>query len=218
MTKVPQAGKVKTRLQPFLSAQQSAEIAICFLQDTEQKATSVTQNLIVAFSPIEKKNLLIEILQTNPILVEQKGDNLGERMFHAFEFAFSRDSDAVVMIGTDSPTFPSEFIERAFITLETESDAVLGKTEDGGFYLIGLRSLDKKIFENIEWSSPRTFEQTRQNIENLNLSLSEISAWYDVDTPKDLMKLEKELAGKRELALKTFEFLEGLKQFSNTNT
>lgn len=211
MTKVPQAGEVKTRLQPFLTAQQSAEISICFLQDAEQKAKTVEQNLIIAFSPIEKKNLLIDILQTKPILVEQKGANLGERMFHAFEFAFFHDSDAVIMIGTDSPTFPAEFIERAFIFLETKTDAVLGRTEDGGFYLIGLRKLDKKIFENVEWSSPKTFEQTKRNIENLNLSLSEIPVWYDVDTPEDLKKLEKELAENPQLAPNTSGFLEASK-------
>ncbi len=211
MTKVPQAGEVKTRLQPFLTTQQSAEISVHFLQDVEQKAKTVTRNLIISFSPIEKKNLLIDILQTKPILVEQKGENLGERMFHAFKFAFSRDSDAVVIIGTDSPTFPAEFIERAFTFLEMKTDAVLGKTEDGGFYLIGLRKLDKKIFENVEWSSPKTFNQTKRNIKNLNFILSEIPVWYDIDTPEDLKRLVKELAEKPLLAPKTFEFLNGLK-------
>ncbi len=207
MTKVPQAGEVKTRLQPFLTAQQSAEISVRFLQDAEQKAKIVTQNLIIAFSPIEKKNLLTDILQTKPILVEQNGTNLGERMFHAFEFAFSQKSDAVVMIGTDSPTFPAEFIKQAFIFLETKADAVLGKTEDGGFYLIGLRKLDKRIFENVEWSSPKTFEQTKRNIENLDLCMSEIPVWYDVDTPEDVKGLAKELSENPQLAPKTFEFL-----------
>jgi len=217
MTKVPQAGKVKTRLQPFLTVQQSAEISVCFLQDTEAKAKTVTQKLIIAFSPIEKKNLLTDILQTEPILVEQKGENLGERMFHAFEFAFLNDSDAVVMIGTDSPTVPAEFIKRAFAFLETKADAVLGKTKDGGFYLIGLRKLDERIFENVEWSSPKTFEQTRRNIENLNLSLSEIPVWYDVDTPEDLKILKKELMGNPQLAPKTAEFLDSLNFILNTN-
>ncbi len=61
MTKVPQAGKVKTRLQPYLTARQSAEISVCFLQDTEAKAKNVEQNLIIAFSPFAKKNLLLDI-------------------------------------------------------------------------------------------------------------------------------------------------------------
>ena len=217
MTKVPQAGEVKTRLQPFLTARQSAEISVSFLQDAEQKAKTVSLNLIIAFSPFEKKNFLVDILQTKPILVEQEGANLGEKMFNAFQFAFEQNSDAVIMVGTDSPTFPPEFIKQAFALLETKTNTVLGKTEDGGFYLIGLRKLDKKIFENVEWSSPKTFEQTKRNIENLDLSLSEIPVWYDVDTPEDLKRLEKELAENPQLAPKTSEFLDSLKLPLNTN-
>jgi len=143
------------------------------------------------------------------MFTEQKGANLGDKMFHAFEFAFSRNSDAVVMIGTDSPTFPAQFITQAFEML-LETDAVLGKTADGGFYLIGLRKLKKEIFETIEWSSPKTFEQTARNIENLNLKLSFLPNWYDVDTPDDLKRLIKDLSKNPSIAPKTFEFLESL--------
>ncbi len=208
MAKVPQAGKVKTRLQPFLTAEQSAEISISFLEDTVRKAETVAQHLIIAFSPAEERNLLINVLWSEPILIAQTGKNLGERIFHAFEFAFSGGAEAVVVIGTDSPTLPAKFIEQAFTLLKDKADAVLGKTEDGGFYLIGLRQSEKKIFENVEWSSPKTFEQTKRNIENLNFKLSEIPVWYDVDTPKDLKRLKTELAANPQLAPKTSEFLD----------
>ncbi len=72
--------------------------------------------------------------------------------------------------------------------------------------MIGLRKSDKRIFENVEWSSPKSFEQTKQNIENLNLKLREIPVWYDVDTSEDLERLEKELAENSQFAPKTSEF------------
>ena len=97
------------------------------------------------------------------------------------------------MIGTDSPTFPFDFIEQAFEFLETNSDVVLGKTEDGGFYLIGLRKLEKEIFENVAWSSPDTFDRVFENVHRLNLHLREVPAWYDVDEPADLEKLNAEI-------------------------
>ncbi len=149
MAKVPKAGKVKTRLQPFLTPGQSADISIAFLQDAENKAKTIEKNLIVAVSPFEKRNKLNEILQHQPVLIEQTGNNLGEKMLNAFKFAIENGSDAIVMFGTDSPTFPADFIEQAFEFLELETDVVLGKTEDGGFYLIGLRILDARIFENV---------------------------------------------------------------------
>ncbi len=209
MAKVPIAGTVKTRLQPFLSVEQCTELAECFLRDTVSKAKSLSNELIIAYTPGEKRDVLLAILPNEQIFIEQKGVNLGDKMFHAFEFAFSQNSDAIVMIGTDSPTFPAQFITQAFEMLP-ETDAVLGETADGGFYLFGLRKLKKEIFETVEWSSPKTFEQTARNIENLDLKLSLLPNWYDVDTPDDLKRLKKDLSKNPSIAPKTFEFLKSL--------
>ncbi|MBA3600641.1 MAG: TIGR04282 family arsenosugar biosynthesis glycosyltransferase [Acidobacteria bacterium] len=209
MAKIPIAGTVKTRLHPLLSVEQSATLAECLLRDTVNKAKFLSNELIIAYTPVEKLDVLLAILSNEQIFTEQKGANLGDKMFHAFEFAFSRNSDAVVMIGTDSPTFPAQFITQAFEMLP-ETDAVLGETADGGFYLLGLRKLKKEIFETVEWSSPKTFEQTARNIENLDLKLSLLPNWYDVDTPDDLKRLKKDLSKNPSIAPKTFEFLKSL--------
>ena len=209
MTKVPVAGNVKTRLQPHLTAEQCATLAACFLSDTVSKIESLQIPLIIAFAPVEQRQNLLKILPEEQILVEQTGANLGEKMFNAFQFAFSQNIDAVVMIGTDSPTFPGEFITRAFEKL-SKSDAVIGRTTDGGFYLIGLRILRKEIFAAVEWSSPQTFEQTAQNIEKLHLKLARLPDWYDVDTPDDLDVLRADLAKNPDAAPQTFEFIKNL--------
>lgn len=210
MAKVPSAGDVKTRLQSALSPDDCAALAGAFLLDTVHKAEIVCENVILAYSPPEKINALRKLLPSQSVFIEQKGSGLGERMFNAFKFAFEQKSDSIVMIGTDSPTVPADFIEQAFEFLELETDVVLGKTEDGGFYLIGLRKLVKEIFENVEWSSPKTFEQVYKNIHNLNLRLRETPGWYDVDTKADLEKLREEFLhneNARRRAPKTFEFL-----------
>jgi len=211
MAKAPLAGTVKTRLQPFLSAAQCAALAACFLGDAINKAKLIkNQRLIIAYSPAEERDFFARLANGKTSLVEQKGINLGEKMFSAFGFAFAQNADAAVMIGTDSPTFPDDFIEQAFEFLETNSDAVLGKTEDGGFYLIGLRKLDKRIFEAVKWSSAKTFEQVRGNIMNLDWHLREVPAWYDVDEPKDLEQLKQEFSHNKNVqsrAPQTFEWI-----------
>ncbi len=217
MAKIPVAGTVKTRLQPRLTADECADLAECFLRDAVSKVISLKNMLIIAYSPFEKRDVLREILPEEPNFIEQKGVNLGEKMFHAFEFAFANDSDAVVMIGTDSPTFPAEFVSQAFDKL-SETDAVLGATTDGGFYLIGLRSLKREIFENVEWSSPQTFEQTARNIRDANLKLSFLPVWYDVDTPEDLKRLKSDLTGNPNVAPKTSEFIQSYFQDAETRT
>ncbi len=210
MAKVPEAGKVKTRLQPKLSPEQSARISTAFLQDAENKAYTITENLFIAVSPFVEKSRLDTILQHNPTLIEQKGENLGEKMLNALKFVFEKGTDAILMIGTDSPTFPTDYLEQAFEFLEIETDVVLGKTTDGGFYLIGLRKMDERIFENVEWSSTDTFEQVWQNIMDLGLHLREVPSWYDIDEPRDLEKLGNELfhnENSRRRASKTFDWI-----------
>lgn len=210
MAKYPDAGTVKTRLTPHLSAEQSAQLAACFLQDTINKVKILKYQLMVAYSPVEKYGFFADFSPSQAVLVNQTGETLGERMFSAFQFAFEKKFDSAVMVGTDSPTLPPEFIKQAFEFLQTDADAILGKTADGGFYLIGLRKLEKKIFENVVWSSEKAFEQTARNIKNVGFSLKETPVWYDVDESSDLERLAKEFEqsdSAKNIAPKTFEWL-----------
>jgi len=192
MCKAPAAGTVKTRLAPFLTAEQSADLAGCFAVDAMKKARNICENTIVAFAG--EKELLETILPQNLIWVRQTGADLGERMHNALRFAFEQNFSPLVVVGTDSPTLPTEFIENAIEILSgNQSDAVLGETEDGGYYLIGLNKPDSEILKNVRWSSPETFSQTAQNIKNLNLRLATLPVWYDVDTPEDLRRLKTEI-------------------------
>ena len=172
MAKVPTAGNVKTRLQPHLSPEECRTVAEAFLSDAIHKARNACDELIIAFSPASEKSYFDKLENSqNLILIEQKEGNLGERMANAFEFSVSADAGkAVVMIGTDSPTFPVEFAEQAFSDLEKQAEIVLGKSADGGFYLIGAKKIYPTLFENIEWSSARVFEQVTVNIENLKIN------------------------------------------------
>ena len=206
MAKVPRAGNVKTRLQPFLLPAQCVSLSEAFLEDAINKAQSRANDLIIAFSPNSERDYFAKFENNKFMLIAQKGENLGEKMFNAFQFAFANNSDAVVMIGTDSPTFPAEFIDSAFENLKN-ADAILGETEDGGFYLIGLRTLRKEIFADVEWSSAKTFEQTTQNIENIQLKLLHLPIWFDVDFPKDLVKLRDDMMKNSDIAPKTFHWL-----------
>ncbi len=126
MAKVPRAGNVKTRLQPFLSPEECRTLAEAFLFDAIHKTRNICDELIIAFSPASDKSYFDTFENRDDfILIEQKEGNLGERMANAFEFAVRADSDtAVLMIGTDSPTFPVEFAEKAFADLETQAEIV----------------------------------------------------------------------------------------------
>jgi rSAM/selenodomain-associated transferase 1 len=202
MAKVPRAGNVKTRLQPFLATEQCETLAEAFLADAIAKTENLCDRRIIAFTPAHEKGFFDRFDLENITLIQQTGANLGDRMCNAFEFSFQTISDAnVVMIGTDSPTFPAQFVEDAFAALETNAETILGKAADGGFYLIGLRKNYPDLFANIEWSSPRVYEQITRNIERLKIISQTIPDWYDVDNAADLWKLKTEISTERQTKL-----------------
>ncbi len=210
MAKVPRRGTVKTRLQSVLPAEKCSELAAAFLADTLEKSKTVCKNIILAYAPAGESELLEDKVSPEIILVEQKGENLGERMANAFKAAGSENSP-VVMIGTDSPTFPADYISRAFEALEKDSEIVLGKSKDGGFYLIGLRAAISNLFDRIEWSTPLVFKQIASNIKNLGIGkLHLLPEHYDVDTPDDFLMLKDEITrdkNARATAEKTYRWL-----------
>lgn len=206
MAKIPVAGEVKTRLQPLLSPEKCAELAAAFLRDTIVKTQSICKNIVLAYSPVTGRSVLEKISPPETNTVEQTGANLGEKMSNAFDFVFKRNSDSVVMIGTDSPTFPVEYIEQAFDFLEDGVKAVLGKSADGGFYLLGLRRSAPQIFKRVEWSSAKVYAQITANIGDFKT----VPDWYDVDTPDDFTRLRDELENNvkaRSFAPETFRWL-----------
>jgi len=210
MAKVPQAGKVKTRLEPFLSGEQASALAACFLQDTISNVKQVTGNLIVAFTPADGRETLESVLPKDLLLIEQRGRDLSEKLASAVEDAENRNFNPVIVIGADSPTLPPEFIETAIESFKSnETDIALGATGDGGFYLVGLRQNHAGLFENVAWSSDLVFGQMTRNAERLGLRLSKLESWYDVDTPDDLFYLRNELLADengRQSAPKTYEW------------
>lgn len=208
MAKVPLAGNVKTRLLPVLSPDDCAAFAGNLLADAVEKAADQQNKLIISYAPEGRTGYFDDLSERHDlILIPQKGTDLGEKMFNAFDFAFSLRLDSAVMIGTDSPTFPAAYFGRSHAFLENGADAVLGKTLDGGFYLIGLRVLKRGIFEKVDWSSAETFDQTATNIKNLGLKLALIPEWFDVDRPADLERLKKDLTEDPELAPQTARWL-----------
>lgn len=188
MAKVPREESVKTRLRFVLSGKQRVELAVCFLKDAYKKVKKITPNVIVAFTPADGRKEIENLLSENTILIEQKGNDLGERMNSAFEFAQSKNFSPVIIIGTDSPDLPPEFIDQAIGFFENdETKIVIGAANDGGYYLIGLRNPANGIFENVEWSCADTFAQTAENARRIfDCEPVETPVWYDVDTPEDL--------------------------------
>jgi hypothetical protein len=203
MVKAPRAGEVKTRLVPPLSESEAASLAACFAQDSVINAQRVMRNVLVAYAPADARADLEPILPTDLLWFEQDGDNLGERLDSVAEYVSSHGYSPFVILGADSPTLPPALIHEALNVLAArEADISLGPTEDGGYYLVGMRGPAPGLFENIDWSTPSAYKQTAENAAKLILRLHPLPCWYDIDTPADITHLRDEMRSSEEARLR----------------
>lgn len=206
--KEPENGQIKTRLEGYLSKEQCKLLYEAFLMDTMNIAMDVKCDKRILAYTSTGDPIFIKDNFSNFELFEQLGQDLGERMFNAFSYAFASRAEKVVIIGSDSPTLPSKLIDEAFNKLD-ENDIVIGPTKDGGYYLIGFTSLFNGVFDNIEWSTSKVFEETLENIKKIGKSCFILKEWYDVDNHDDLAHLSQ---GDESLGMFTKDILDKTKK------
>jgi rSAM/selenodomain-associated transferase 2 len=139
------------------------------------------------------------------IWIQGQGD-LGARLANIFQRAL-RDHPYAIAIGADSPGLPAEFLEQAREAL-TRMDAVIGPCEDGGFYLLGLRSCPANLLSEISWSAVTTCEETIAKLKAAGLTVQTLESWFDIDTAEDLEKLNSLISANQIQAPRTKDFLE----------
>lgn len=201
MAKAPRSGTVKTRLCPPLRAAEAAELARCFLLDAIERIAAVADvRPIVAYTPREARSEL-EAMAPGLTLVPQRGGDLGERQAALVDDVLALGHRAALLIGADSPTLPPETIDEAVsLIMAPDVDVVVGPSEDGGYYLIGLRAPCPPLFQAMPWSTPAVLSLTLERARRLGMRAACLPTWYDVDTGADLARLEsalRELPGPR---------------------
>jgi rSAM/selenodomain-associated transferase 1 len=123
----------------------------------------------------------------------QAAGDLGRRMSSFFASALLRGDGPVVLIGSDSPTLPTDYVEQAFDLLD-EVPVVLGPSTDGGYYLIGASGQIPCVFTGISWSTSRVCQQTISLLRQAGCRFASLPQWYDVDDMVGLVGLRDELA------------------------
>lgn len=117
----------------------------------------------------------------------QKGRDLGERMHNAMADVFTKSDGKVVLIGSDCPEISSAHIEDAFSALE-DCDVVIGPAADGGYYLLGMRSLHHRLFLNKQWSTDSVLSSTLEDALELQLQVTLLPVLNDLDDEDDLQR------------------------------
>ena len=210
--KKPDAGLVKTRLQPEFSLIESAELYANFLKDCmENLAQASVDHRLIAYTPSDAKTTLRKMNKTSQSFeyVSQGPGDLGARLERAFNFIYSKGGEFVIALGSDTPTLPTSYINLAFDLLNSH-EVVLGPAMDGGYYLIGSRIDIGNLFKGISWGTENVFEQTIACLKGISFGM--LPPWYDIDRPQDVRFLITHLRGMHlagcPIAYNTLSYLE----------
>lgn len=217
--KEPKKGKVKTRLQEYLTKNLCLNLYKAFLRDTLALAEKIScEHKILAYDSHGKNPRYLKKIAPWYTFYKQKGECLGERMHNAFIFAKDAGASKIVIIGSDAPTLPASSIKKAFGLLG-RADLVLGPSLDGGYYLIGLKSPRAGLFKDIAWSSPAVFKDTLKNARKFKQSVALLDKRYDIDEVKDLLRLKNDLSEirNRNVARWTRKIMNSVSQLTDKN-
>jgi uncharacterized protein len=206
MAKAPGAGRTKTRLSPLLSPHEATQLGCCFLRDMTANIAlagrSMAIDAYVAFAPAGTEAAFDGLVEPGTGFVLADGSmpapggvaGLGTCLLQAVSALLDRGYGAVALLNADSPNLPTaRLIEAARLLESPEDRVVLGPTSDGGYYLIGMKTPHAQLFRDIDWSTPRVGEQTRERAADLGLALVELAPWYDVDDAASLRELLRDL-------------------------
>lgn len=180
-TRNPELGKVKTRLAKTVGNATTLKIYIFLLERTRDIAVQVSADKAVYYSVKVREN---DIWDANNFQKHQQvGEDLGIRMLHAFKNGFKAGYEKVMIIGSDLYDLTAETIENAFIALK-DNEVVIGPAEDGGYYLLGMNSLEEKVFKNKNWGTETVRKNTLEELKDKKVFL--LGELNDVDVFEDI--------------------------------
>jgi len=192
-SKAPIPGQVKTRLIPKIGAADAAKVHQVLLEKVLETTLSFPEGTVQLWIANEPKHDFIEQLKkvSGVEVYQQQGRDLGERMFHAVERAYS-SAKYLILIGGDCLSVSSDYIQQAVNQMKAGfTDVVIGPAEDGGYVLMGLACKNKLsdvagLFSAVEWGSVNVFSQTRRKAEQQGLSMGLLDIRWDVDYWEDV--------------------------------
>jgi uncharacterized protein len=184
--KAPVSGFVKTRLAAAIGNEAAARLAARMIDETLKQAIAADVGpVVLCCTPDEVHPAFAQAKASYNLKLAQQGEgNLGMRMHHAMKSALNTHQHAII-IGTDIPELNSVHIRQAAQDLHTHP-AVFIPAFDGGYVLIGLSELVPDLFEDIDWSTSRVMEQTRNKLSQHVIEWLEYPMLHDVDEPSDL--------------------------------
>ncbi len=198
MAKASAPGRTKTRLVPPLTFDEAAALNTVFLQDIAANVMLAGRHTSIAgyaaFAPHDSEDFFKGILPPTVGLIDACLPNFGDCLLHTIDEILARGHRSAVVLNSDSPTLPTALlVETAEMLARPGERAVLGPSTDGGYYLLGLKTAHRRLFEDIAWSTESVAGQTLERAREIKLDVHVLPPWYDVDDGDGLRRLHREV-------------------------
>lgn len=184
--KPPVPGQVKTRLAATIGADAAASLARAFLRDTVDRLRTEDGLHVVVSTTDPTADHGVDV----PCWDQGPGE-LGARLERGFRRAL-RDFRAAIALGADAPGLPVEHL-RAMRTALADGP-VLGPTDDGGFWGLGLHTFPEGLLLGLPWSTSETARATADRLRSRGMAPTLAPGWWDIDVPADLERFRREVA------------------------
>ena len=181
-TRVPKEGTTKTRLYDFMSPTEAVNIQKKLLKKNYDLLAETNRELLVCHDGNNSDDKEMAELISCDKFYYQKGDNLGDKMYNALEEVIS--DSKVILLGSDIFNLDKDIIEEAFEKLETH-DIVINPSEDGGYFLIGMKKAIKEVFDLPSYGDSSVLENLIKVLEKNNLTYYLGRAALDIDIKED---------------------------------
>lgn len=193
--KAPIPGQVKTRLAQTVGQEAATALYQCFTQDILSAVQALAVDQIVFYAPATATDGVKTWLGPDYTYHPQQGQDLGARMAHAFGYCFQLGYRRVLIIGSDSPDLPPDYLAQGLTALSRQQ-VVVGASADGGYYTLGFtaENFTPEVFTGIAWSTSTVYQQTKRTLQAQQRPIHELRSWYDVDTQTDLYQLYQRLS------------------------
>ena len=188
--KNPILGKAKTRLAKSIGDEKALAIYERLLKRTHEIVSPLSVDLQIHYTEFIDREDLWENERFQKFM-QVKAD-LGAKMKAAFAQAFTQGYESVCIIGSDCWDLKTETIATAFDLLD-EKDFVIGPSVDGGYYLLGMKQNENRLFENKQWSTSTVFNDSIADMQLLGKSHALLPMISDVDVIEDLGAWAKDI-------------------------
>ncbi|MFI5015529.1 MAG: TIGR04282 family arsenosugar biosynthesis glycosyltransferase [Hyphomicrobiales bacterium] len=193
MAKASRAGRTKTRLVPPLTFEEAACLNTVFLEDAfaniAEAARRAPIRAFAAYGPIGEEPFFEHLAEEPPSLIPAVFPDFGDCLHAGIEGMLAAGCASACVLNADTPDLPTEYLVRAARALAGGRDRiVIGPADDGGYYILGVSRPNRRLFEDIDWSTERVFAQSLARAAELDLELVTLPSWSDIDDAVSLRR------------------------------